>query len=123
VDPNAAGHLPLKRFFCGGTTSAAGEEVAWDAVRLKLQEIVDGEDKQHPLSDDQLVAKLAEAGITVARRTVTKYRKRWAFSVRASAATGAGEEGRLVRWCVRRVNSRPVDFSIGVWYYNTTQPP
>ncbi len=43
------GIFPLKRFFCGGTTSAAGEEVAWDTVRLKLQEIVDGEDKQHPL--------------------------------------------------------------------------
>jgi RNA polymerase sigma-54 factor len=69
------GIFPLKRFFCGGTTSADGEEVAWDAVRLKLQEIVDAEDRQHPLSDDQLVAKLAEAGMTVARRTVTKYRK------------------------------------------------
>jgi RNA polymerase sigma-54 factor len=69
------GIFPLKRFFCGGTTSADGEEVAWDAVRLKLQEIVDAEDKQRPLSDDQLVIKLAEAGITVARRTVTKYRK------------------------------------------------
>jgi len=69
------GIFPLKRFFCGGTTSADGEEVAWDTVRLKLQEIVDGEDKQHPLSDDQLVQQLAAHGITVARRTVTKYRK------------------------------------------------
>ena len=69
------GIFPLQRFFCGGTTSAAGEEVAWDTVRMKLQEIVDAEDKQHPLSDDQLVAQLAAAGITVARRTVTKYRK------------------------------------------------
>lgn len=69
------GIFPLKRFFCGGTTSADGEEVAWDTVRLKLQEIVDGEDKQHPWSDDQLVLQLAAAGITVARRTVTKYRK------------------------------------------------
>src|SRR5208283_3209863 len=69
------GIFPLKRFFVGGTTSAAGEEVAWDTVRLKLQEIVDGEDKQHPLSDDQLVQQLAASGITVARRTVTKYRK------------------------------------------------
>ena len=43
------GIFPLKRFFCGGTTSADGEEVAWDAVRLKLQEIVDSEDKQNPL--------------------------------------------------------------------------
>ena len=44
------GIFPLKRFFCGGTVSAAGEEVAWDAVRLKLQEIIDNENKQHPLS-------------------------------------------------------------------------
>ncbi len=44
------GIFPLKRFFCGGTVSADGEEVAWDAVRLKLQEIIDNEDKQHPLS-------------------------------------------------------------------------
>ena len=69
------GIFPLRRFFCGGTTSADGEEVAWDAVRLKLQEIVDNEDKRRPLSDDQLVLQLAAEGLTVARRTVTKYRK------------------------------------------------
>jgi RNA polymerase sigma-54 factor len=69
------GIFPLKRFFCGGTVSADGEEVAWDTVRLKLQEIVDGEDKSHPHSDDQLVTELAKHGVTVARRTVTKYRK------------------------------------------------
>ncbi|NUQ62812.1 MAG: RNA polymerase factor sigma-54 [Pirellulales bacterium] len=69
------GIFPLKRFFCGGTVSADGEEVAWDTVRLKLQEIIDNEDKQHPLSDEQLVEELAQKGITVARRTVTKYRK------------------------------------------------
>ncbi len=69
------GIFPLKRFFCGGTVSAGGEEVAWDAVRLKLQEIIDKEDKQHPLSDEQLVKEMAAHGLTVARRTVTKYRK------------------------------------------------
>src|SRR3954467_9414775 len=69
------GIFPLKRFFCGGTVSADGEEVAWDAVRLKLQEIIDHESKQHPLSDDELVKELAKHGLTVARRTVTKYRK------------------------------------------------
>ena len=41
------------------TVSADGEEVAWDAVRLKLQEIIDNEDKQHPKSDEQLVKDLA----------------------------------------------------------------
>jgi RNA polymerase sigma-54 factor len=69
------GIFPLKRFFCGGTVSADGEEVAWDTVRLKLQEIIDKEDKQHPLSDEDLVKELGNHGITVARRTVTKYRK------------------------------------------------
>jgi RNA polymerase sigma-54 factor len=69
------GIFPLKRFFCGGTVSAEGEEVAWNAIRLKLQELIDSEDKQHPKSDDQLVKNLADSGITVARRTVTKYRE------------------------------------------------
>ena len=57
------GIFPLKRFFCGGTVSADGEEVAWDTVRLKLQEIVDGENKQNPLSDEDLVVELGKHGI------------------------------------------------------------
>jgi RNA polymerase sigma-54 factor len=69
------GIFPLKRFFGGGTTTADGDEVAWDTVRLKLQEIIDREDKRNPLSDDELVEHLGRAGLSVARRTVTKYRK------------------------------------------------
>ncbi len=69
------GIFPLKRFFCGGTISADGEGVAWDTVRLKLQELTDNEDKQHPYSDEDLVKELGKQGISVARRTVTKYRK------------------------------------------------
>ncbi len=69
------GLFPLKRFFGGGTQTANGEEVAWENIRLKLKEIVDGEDKQHPFSDDALVEELSKQGITLARRTVTKYRK------------------------------------------------
>jgi RNA polymerase sigma-54 factor len=69
------GIFPLKRFFGGGTVSASGEEVAWDTVRLKLHEVIDHENKQQPYSDDELVKELAKHGLTVARRTVTKYRK------------------------------------------------
>ncbi len=69
------GIFPLKRFFVGGTVSADGDEVAWDTVRLKLQEIIDHENKQEPFSDDELVRELGRHGLTVARRTVTKYRK------------------------------------------------
>ena len=42
---------------------------------MKLQEIVQEEPKDKPFSDDELVEELAKRGITVARRTVTKYRK------------------------------------------------
>ena len=69
------GLFPLKRFFGGGTTTASGDEVAWDIVRIKLKEVVDGEDKNDPLSDDALVEALKTQGYDLARRTVTKYRK------------------------------------------------
>jgi RNA polymerase sigma-54 factor len=70
------GILPLKRFFVGGTRSEDGEDVAWDRIRLKLQELVDKEDKHDPYSDDDLVSELKKHGMTVARRTVTKYRQK-----------------------------------------------
>ncbi|MBI3406784.1 MAG: RNA polymerase factor sigma-54 [Planctomycetes bacterium] len=69
------GIFPLKRFFGGGTHTASGEEVAWETIKQKLLEIVGKEDKENPLSDEDLVTKLAETGYPVARRTVTKYRK------------------------------------------------
>ncbi len=69
------GLFPLRRFFVGGTVSADGDEVAWDTVRMKLQEIIDGEPKDKPYSDDDLIKILGTQGIKVARRTVTKYRK------------------------------------------------
>jgi RNA polymerase sigma-54 factor len=70
------GIYPLRDFFVGGTKDADGEDVAWDAIRIKLQELVDSEDKAKPLSDDELVKRLATHGLKVARRTVTKYRKK-----------------------------------------------
>ncbi|PQO37453.1 RNA polymerase sigma-54 factor [Bremerella cremea] len=70
------GIFPLKQFFAGGTVNEAGEEVTWDQIRLRLQEVIDNEDKAKPLSDDDLVKKLKDDGLNVARRTVTKYRKK-----------------------------------------------
>ena len=70
------GIFPLRGFFVGGTTGEDGEDVAWDNIRTKLQEIIDQEDKAKPHSDDELVRRLKAAGLSVARRTVTKYRKK-----------------------------------------------
>lgn len=69
------GIFPLKRFFGGGTHTATGEEVAWETIKQKLLEIIANEDKNNPLSDEDLVKKLEEAGYPIARRTITKYRK------------------------------------------------
>ncbi|HMP18537.1 MAG TPA: RNA polymerase factor sigma-54, partial [Gemmatales bacterium] len=69
------GIFPLKRFFGGGTTTAEGEEIAWEQIKSKLNELISNEDKANPLSDEDLVEKLQAAGFPVARRTVTKYRK------------------------------------------------
>ena len=69
------GVFPLKRFFGGGTTTAEGEEVAWELIKQKLLDIIEHEDKANPLSDEELMEKLRQAGYPVARRTVTKYRK------------------------------------------------
>jgi RNA polymerase sigma-54 factor len=69
------GVFPLRRFFSGGTTSAEGEEMSWDAVKEKLKTIIDNEDTHNPLNDDEIVEKLKEQGIDLARRTVAKYRK------------------------------------------------
>ncbi len=69
------GIFPLKRFFGGGTTTADGEEIAWDTIKQKLLEIVAKEDKQSPLSDEEIVDEMGRHGLKVARRTVTKYRQ------------------------------------------------
>jgi RNA polymerase sigma-54 factor len=70
------GVLPLRKFFSGGMQDDAGQAHSWEAIRVKLQEIIDAEDKTKPLSDEQIREKLAEAGIKdLARRTVAKYRK------------------------------------------------
>ena len=70
------GVFPLKHFFTGaapGGEGGGGE--SRDSVRQKVQEIIDAEDKSKPLSDEDIVKKLKEAGLGIARRTVTKYRK------------------------------------------------
>ena len=65
---------PLKFFFSSQFTSKDGEELSSRQVRTALQEIIDGEDKSQPYTDDQLVGLLREKGFSIARRTVVKYR-------------------------------------------------
>jgi RNA polymerase sigma-54 factor len=68
------GVMALRKFFSGGTTNEAGEDVAWDAIKAALKDIIDHEDKAKPYSDEQLVEELKKRGLEIARRTVAKYR-------------------------------------------------
>ncbi len=65
----------LKFFFTGGTESASGKVESRHKVKQMVQEIIDGEDTTSPMSDDDVAAALKEKGLSIARRTVTKYRK------------------------------------------------
>jgi RNA polymerase sigma-54 factor len=69
------GIFPLKRFFGGGTMTADGDEIAWDTIKQKLLDIIAKENKQNPLSDEEIVDEMEGQGLKVARRTVTKYRQ------------------------------------------------
>jgi RNA polymerase sigma-54 factor len=70
------GVLPLRKFFSGGMEDENGQAHSWEAIRVKLQQIIDEEDKAKPLNDDQIRERLAQIGVpNLARRTVAKYRK------------------------------------------------
>ena len=68
------GIFPLKYFFSEGLENQEGEEVSTRGLKKALQELVDGEDKSKPLTDDQLVTAMEAKGFKVARRTIAKYR-------------------------------------------------
>ena len=67
------GTYELKYFFGSSLNTEAGGNASSTAVRALIRQLVDAEGNK-PLSDSQLAEMLAEQGITVARRTVAKYR-------------------------------------------------
>ena len=69
------GVFPLKFFFSAGLDSSSGDEVAAKAVKIMIQEIIDGENTAKPLSDKKIVDELQTRGLKIARRTVAKYRE------------------------------------------------
>jgi len=69
------GVFPLKYFFSAGLDTDEGDEVAAKAVKLMIEEIVEGEDARRPLSDKKIADILSDRGLKIARRTVAKYRE------------------------------------------------
>jgi RNA polymerase sigma-54 factor len=69
------GTYELKYFFGSSLNTESGGNASSTAVRALIKQLVGAEDPAKPLSDSQLSQMLDEQGITVARRTVAKYRE------------------------------------------------
>ncbi len=68
------GIFEMKFFFTPGVRTADGRQVSNKTVKDMIANLVANEDVDRPLSDQEIVARLGEQGIQVARRTVAKYR-------------------------------------------------
>lgn len=75
------GTFPLKECFTQAIRNSEGEEVTNKMVSNEILAALEHEDKQNPLSDDELSQLLAEKGYRVARRTVAKYREKLGIPV------------------------------------------
>jgi len=69
------GVFEFKYFFSSHLSSVDGEDQSSTSVRAKIRKLVGAENPGKPLSDSKIANILAEDGITVARRTVAKYRE------------------------------------------------
>jgi RNA polymerase sigma-54 factor len=69
------GVFDFKYFFTPGYQADSGASVSNTSVKDMINDLIEGEDRSHPLSDQEIVGKLQEKGINIARRTVAKYRE------------------------------------------------
>ncbi len=69
------GVFEFKYFFSSHLSSASGEDQSSTSVRAKIRKLIGAENPAKPLSDSKIANLLADEGISVARRTVAKYRE------------------------------------------------
>jgi RNA polymerase sigma-54 factor len=69
------GIYALKQFFTTGLKGRHGQEVAAESVKERIREMINHEDPSRPLSDEEIARVLSSDNVTIARRTVAKYRE------------------------------------------------
>ena len=77
---NKFGHTPqgvheLRFFFSEAVSGTNGRTTSLTLVKLKVKRLIDAEDPHKPLTDEKLASLLKEDGISVTRRSITKYRE------------------------------------------------
>lgn len=73
------GNMTLRYFFSSEVKKDNGEDLSKNAVKEKIREIIENNTSSKALSDQKISDKLKEEGITLARRTVAKYRSEMAL--------------------------------------------
>lgn len=69
------GLLLLKDLFTEGIANQKGQVISNRVIQSAIEDVIAGEDKRNPYTDQQLVKILSQKGFSVARRTVAKYRE------------------------------------------------
>lgn len=69
------GVFEFKYFFSSHLSTVDGEDQSSTSVRAKIRKMIGAENPAKPLSDSKIAKLLADEGISVARRTVAKYRE------------------------------------------------
>jgi RNA polymerase sigma-54 factor len=69
------GIFEFKYFFSSHLSTIDGNDQSSTAVRAKIRKLIGAENPAKPLSDSKIAMVLAEEGISVARRTIAKYRE------------------------------------------------
>jgi len=69
-----SGIFELKYFFTPGIKTDSGKDVSNKTVKDMIARMVADEDTDNPLSDQEIMKRLKEQGIKIARRTIAKYR-------------------------------------------------
>jgi RNA polymerase sigma-54 factor len=68
------GLFELKYFFGSGIHKTGSDNVSSKSVQDDIRKIIGEEDPHKPFSDQEIVKRLGISGITIARRTIAKYR-------------------------------------------------
>jgi len=69
------GVFELRYFFSEAVQGSAGSATPLLILKRRVKKMIEEEDTQHPLTDEQITARLKGEGIDVTRRTVAKYRE------------------------------------------------
>lgn len=69
------GVIALKSFFSTSLARDDGESDSAASIKFEIERLISSEPKENPLSDQEIISALKQKGITLARRTVAKYRQ------------------------------------------------